>query len=106
MSMTEDQKALFLRALKQGVIRACNVKNTSPEDIRDDEPVIGGQDKLQLDSLDALELVMMVERNFSVRLSADSSSRDLFRSFNRLANHLAENAEASKIDAFIASQSS
>ncbi|MEZ4813711.1 MAG: phosphopantetheine-binding protein [Bdellovibrionota bacterium] len=101
MSSSPEIKKLFLHRLKEAVIEACNVKNISPEDIKDLEPVVGGRDKLQLDSLDALEVIMMIEQRFGIRLSGDENSRALFESFDKMTNYILEKAEKDKIDAFI-----
>jgi acyl carrier protein len=98
----EKQKELFTERLKAAVIEACNVKNVSVSDIKNDEPIVGGQGKLQLDSLDALEVIMMVEQRFGIRLSGDENSRALFASFNKMSAHILEKSEKDKIDAFLA----
>lgn len=100
--MDEKQKELFIERLKEAVIEACNVKNVSVSDIKSDEPIVGGQGKLQLDSLDALEVIMMIEQRFGIRLSGDENSRALFASFNKMASHILEKSEKDKIDSFLA----
>ncbi len=99
--MTNIDKELFLTRLKEAVIEACNVKNVSASDIKSEEPIVGGQNKLQLDSLDALEVIMMVEQRFGIRLSGDENSRALFVSFDKMATHILEKADKEKISAFI-----
>lgn len=96
-----DIKPLFIEKLKAAVIVACNVKNTTPSDIVTLEPIIGGKGKLQLDSLDALEIIMMIEQNFGIRLSGDENSRALFQSFDKMATHILANASKEKIDTFL-----
>jgi len=100
-TMTNIDKELFLTRLKEAVIEACNVKNISAADIKSEEPIVGGQDKLQLDSLDALEVIMMVEQRFGIRLSGDENSRALFASFDKMANHILEKADKEKVEAFV-----
>jgi acyl carrier protein len=99
--MNEAQKELFIERLKGAVIEACNVKNITVADIASDEPIVGGKGKLQLDSLDALEVIMMVEQRFGIRLSGDEHSRSLFQSFNKMGTHIIEKSEKDKIDAFL-----
>lgn len=101
MTETNINKELFLKRLKAAIIEACNVKNVGVEDITDGEPIVGGQGKLQLDSLDALEVIMMVEQRFGIRLSGDENSRALFQSFDKMANYILEKAEKEKIKNFL-----
>lgn len=99
--MSDSQKELFIERLKGAVIEACNVKNVNVSDIKNDEPIVGGKGKLQLDSLDALEVIMMVEQRFAIRLSGDEHSRSLFQSFDKMASHILEKSDKEKIDAFL-----
>ena len=101
--MTNIDKDAFILKLKEAIIECCNVKNVTPADITNSEPIIGGQVKLKLDSLDALEIVVMIEQRFELRLSGDESSRSLFQSFDKMASHLLEHAKAEKITEFMAS---
>jgi acyl carrier protein len=94
------QKDKFIYNLKLAVIDACNVKNLKAEDIPNNEPIVGGKGKLQLDSLDALEIIMMVEQRFNLRLSGDESSRALFHSFDKMGTYLMEKAAPEKVSEF------
>lgn len=98
---SESFKEQFILKLKEAVIEACNVKNVTPADISTTEPVVGGKDKLKLDSLDALEIIVMIEQRFDIRLSGDENSRSLFYSFEKMATHLLANASEEKIKAFV-----
>ena len=101
MTNRDIDKERFLTRLKESVIQACNVKNVHASDIRNDEPIVGGQQKLQLDSLDALDVIMMVEQRFGIRLSGDENSRALFASFDKMATYIIEKADKDKIEAFL-----
>jgi len=58
----------------------------SPDDIPDDEPLFGGG--LGLDSIDALEIVVMLESEFGIKVKNETTARDSFRSISTLANYV------------------
>lgn len=99
--MSELSQEAFLTKLKEAVIEVCNVKNLKATDIPNHEPIVGGKGKLQLDSLDALEIIMMIEQRFNIRLSGDENSRALFHSFDKMGSYLLEKADKEKIEAFL-----
>jgi len=54
--------------LKTLIIETLHLEDVTPESITDDEPLIGGG--LSLDSIDALELVVTLEKEFGVKISS------------------------------------
>jgi acyl carrier protein len=80
--MTNDLK----RKLKELLIERLKFEDMSPEDISDDEPLFGGG--LGLDSIDALEIVVMLESEFGIKVKNETSARDSFRSISTLANYV------------------
>jgi len=72
------------------IINELNLEDVSPEDIKDDEPLFGGG--LGLDSIDALELAIVVERKYGVKIkSGDDRNVQIFSSLAALAKHIEEN---------------
>ena len=69
--------------LKTLLIDRLKFEDMSPEDIGDDEPLFAGG--LGLDSIDALEIVVMLESEFGIKVKNESSARDYFRSISSLA---------------------
>ncbi|MDR2215498.1 MAG: phosphopantetheine-binding protein [Nevskiaceae bacterium] len=92
-------EAALLRGLKKMVIRECNVRDITLEEIGDDEPIIG--ERLPLDSLDAVEIVAALERYFGIRLESAGASRKVFRSFRTMAEFVSANANGEKIAIFV-----
>ena len=78
--------ALTLR-LKTLIIATLKLDGVCPEDIPDDEPLIGSP-RLGLDSLDALELVLAIEKEFGVKIGSSEESRKALDSVNALAAYL------------------
>ena len=75
--------------IKKLIISALHLERTDPVQIPDDAPLFGGA-PLHLDSVDALELVVEIERSFGVQLDDDEESRKVLHSVDSLAAHLAQ----------------
>jgi acyl carrier protein len=70
--------------LKELLIERLKFEDMSPADIGDDEPLFAGG--LGLDSIDALEIVVMLEGEFGIKVKNETSARDHFRSIATLAD--------------------
>ncbi|MDX8389325.1 MAG: phosphopantetheine-binding protein [Mariprofundaceae bacterium] len=80
----------MLEELRGLIINELNLEDVKPEDITDDEPLFGGG--LGLDSIDALELAIVIERNYGVKIkSGDDKNEDIFSSLAALAKHIEAN---------------
>ena len=72
--------------LKELLIERLKLEDMTPDDIPDDEPLFAGG--LGLDSIDALEIVVMVESEFGVSIKNEGSAREHFRSISSLAGYI------------------
>ena len=73
--------------LKKLIIETLNLEDVDPEDIKDDEPIFGSS--LDLDSIDGLELVLQLEKNYGVKIGSSEESRKALQSINVLAEFIA-----------------
>jgi acyl carrier protein len=77
--------------LKTLIIATLNLDGVQPEEIPDDEPLIGSP-RFGLDSIDALELVLALEKEFGVKIGSSEESRQALGSVNTLAGYLRSHA--------------
>jgi acyl carrier protein len=75
--------------LKRLIIDSLNLEEMSPEMIGDDSPLMG-DDGLGLDSVDALELVVAMEKEFGLRIEGQERLREAFVSVASLAAFVEE----------------
>ena len=74
------------KKLKELIVSELALEDISAEDIDDDEPLF--EEGLGLDSLDAVELVVILQRNFGVDVRDREMGRRIFASINVLAAHI------------------
>lgn len=74
---------LLLR-LKTLIVTTLKLDDVKPEDIPDDEPLIGSP-RFGLDSIDALELVLALEKEFGIKIGNSEESRNALASVRSIA---------------------
>lgn len=74
--------------LKQQIIEALNLEDITPTDIQDDAPLFG--EGLGLDSIDALELFVLLDKQYGIKLKDKEEGKKVFRSVNSMAAYIEE----------------
>ncbi|MBQ2172260.1 MAG: acyl carrier protein [Bacteroidales bacterium] len=75
--------------LKEKIIDALNLVDMTPADIEDDAPIF--MEGLGLDSIDALELMLLMEKNYGIRLSNPAEGKQVFKSINAMVEYINAN---------------
>lgn len=74
--------------LKNLIVQESDKMDFDPASIRDDEPLFGEQSRIQLDSLDALQIVVALQAHFGVRLQGDRMVRKHMMNIRDLASFI------------------
>lgn len=80
----------LIEELELKVIDALNLEGMTPADIDKDAPLFG-DDGLGLDSIDVLELIVLLEKNYGIRLASPAEGRKVFQSMSVMADYVAAN---------------
>ncbi len=74
--------------LKAKIIEQLNLEDISVDDIADDDALFG--DGFGLDSIDALELIVMLDKDYGIRLSDPKEGKKIFESVQVMADYIQE----------------
>lgn len=75
--------------LKSQLIEQLNLEDMSPSDIQDDMALFG--EGLGLDSIDALEIVVLLDSEYKIKLENPEVGKQIFHSINTLAEYIENN---------------
>ncbi|MDR0812010.1 MAG: phosphopantetheine-binding protein [Paludibacter sp.] len=75
--------------LKEEIIEVLNLEDVKPADIDENAPLFG--EGLGLDSIDALELIVLMEKNYGIKLKDPAQGKEIFKSVRFLAEYIAAN---------------
>jgi len=73
--------------LKGLLIEQLNLEDKTPADIKNDAPLFG-EDGLGLDSIDALELIVLLDKNYQIKLTNPEEGKTVFFSINSMADYI------------------
>jgi acyl carrier protein len=82
----------LLHEIKELIINSLNLEGTKPAEIGDDDPLFGSG--LGLDSIDALELAVAIERTYKVTIPDEAVGKKVFSSARSLASYVQEHRAA------------
>lgn len=81
-------KQELIEKLKVEVIEQLNLEDISPEEIEADSPLFG--EGLGLDSIDALELIVLLEKNYGLKIEDPKDGKKIFHSIETMADYIIE----------------
>lgn len=81
----------LINDLKEQIIDALNLEEITPEDIENDTPLFG--EGLGLDSIDALELIVILDKFYGIKLTNPSEAKNIFKDIDTIAKYVNENRQ-------------
>lgn len=75
--------------LKTQVIEQLNLEEVSPEDMNPQDPLFG--EGLGLDSIDALELIVLLDKVYGIKITDPEEGKKVFYSINTMAQYIEKN---------------
>ncbi|GAA0723408.1 phosphopantetheine-binding protein [Aquimarina litoralis] len=74
--------------LKEKIIEQLSLEDVEVSEIGDDDPLFG--DGLGLDSIDALELIVLLEKDYGIKLKDPKEGKAIFESINVMADYISK----------------
>jgi len=75
--------------LKEQIIKFLNLMDLKPSDIKDDQPFFG--EGLGLDSIDSLELIVLLEREYGIKIENPKDGRKVLIDVNTMVDFIEKN---------------
>jgi acyl carrier protein len=73
--------------LKRLIVEECDI-TVDPEEIGDDDPLFGGDSRLGLDSIDALQISIAIQNRFNIVITDSKQMRKVMKSMNTFADFI------------------
>ena len=82
----------LIETLKGQIIEQLNLEDVSPDEIEVSSPLFG-EEGLGLDSIDALELIVLLEKEYNIKIQDPKQGKDIFFSVETMAKYITENSK-------------
>lgn len=79
----------LIKELKEEIREALNLEEMTPEDIDENDALFG--DGLGLDSIDALELIVLLDKKYGIKLANPAEGKAIFKSIATIADYVSKN---------------
>ncbi|MCQ2285289.1 MAG: phosphopantetheine-binding protein [Bacteroidales bacterium] len=76
----------LIEELKKEIIHVLNLEDMTPADIDENAPLFG--EGLGLDSIDALELIVLMDKNYGIKLKTAAEGKEIFKSIRVMAEYI------------------
>lgn len=86
--MTTDREALIVE-FKEHLIKYLNLLDLTPADIKNDVPLFG--EELGLDSIDSVELIVLLDREYGIKIKNPTEGRQILVDVNTIVDYISAN---------------
>ncbi|WMJ72399.1 phosphopantetheine-binding protein [Cytophagaceae bacterium ABcell3] len=76
----------LIEKLKQEIVEHLNLEHLKAEEIDAEAPLFG--DGVGLDSIDALELIVLLEKNYGIKITSAEEGKEVFQSVSAMASYI------------------
>lgn len=83
------ENTVLKEELKTNIVKFLNLISVNPSDIKDDEPLFG--EGLGLDSIDAIELIVLLDRVYGIKITDPKEGRKIFIDINTMVDYIEKN---------------
>jgi acyl carrier protein len=83
--------AELIEKLKKQIIETLNLEDLTPSDIDPNDPLFG-DGGIGLDSIDALELIVLMNKEYNIRIADPEEGKNVFRSIKSMADYIQANS--------------
>jgi len=91
----EQELAAIRKELKQLFVEELSLEDMTPADIGDDETLFG--EGLGFDSLDAVEIVVILQRKYGIEVPEEVRGREIFSTVRTLSNYIYKNRKPEEL---------
>jgi len=95
--MTKEPSPEFKLEIKKLIMETLNISDVDPGEVDDEKPLFGSDNALTLDSVDAIEIIMALQRNYGIRIAGQSVARYVIRSVNSIAEFILSEQEKNNL---------
>ncbi|MBI1289471.1 MAG: acyl carrier protein [Flavobacteriales bacterium] len=81
----------LIEKLKVQIIETLNLEDLEPSDIDANDPLFG-DDGIGLDSIDALELIVLMNKEYDIQIADPEEGKEVFYSIKTMADYIAANS--------------
>ncbi|MFZ4522883.1 MAG: phosphopantetheine-binding protein [Bacteroidales bacterium] len=72
------------------IMDTLSIENIDPNNVDMEKPLFGGGNTLTLDSVDAIEIIMAIQRTYGIRIADQTTARQVINSVNSIAKFITE----------------
>lgn len=88
-----ERESELIETLKLQIINALSIEDLTPADINPDAPLFGEGEGLGLDSIDAIELILLLEKEYHIHVDDPRQRREILASVRTMAQFILSHEE-------------
>ncbi len=95
--MNQKNNAEIAKEVTQLIIEKLNITHVTPEQVNVNTPLFSKDNELELDSIDAIEIVVALQQSYGVRINDELPTREILNSIQSIADFLIKENATEKI---------